>query len=69
MEATMQTMTIKGMHWGACQKAVVTALGSFPEVRNITVNLEKQEASWEETTPVDREAIKQAIRNIGFTPE
>jgi copper ion binding protein len=65
----MPTVKIQGMSCGHCVASVTEALGKIPGVSEVVVNLEKGEASYAATPAVSDEAVKKAIRDIGFTPE
>jgi copper chaperone CopZ len=57
------------MSCGHCVASVTEALGKIPGVSEVVVNLEKGEASYAAAPAVSDEAVKKAIRDIGFTPE
>lgn len=62
----MTTIKIKGMSCGHCVGAVTKALEGIAGITNVTVNLEKGEADYEQASPVEMARIKQAISGIGF---
>lgn len=62
----MPTLNVQGMSCNHCKMSVTKTLSEVPGVTNVDVNLEKAQASWEETSPVDIEKVKDAIRRIGF---
>lgn len=62
----MPTVKIKGMSCGHCVASVTKALSTIAGISNVEVNLEKGEATYTETKPVDPDAIRQAIAGIGF---
>lgn len=62
----MPTIHINGMSCGHCTSAVTKALSSIDGLTDITVDLEKKEASYTEKTPVAIGTIKDAISKIGF---
>ena len=62
----MATVKINGMRCGHCVGAVTKALGEISGISNVSVNLEKGEASYDEASPVAIEKIKEAISGIGF---
>ncbi|SDK73979.1 copper chaperone [Maridesulfovibrio ferrireducens] len=64
----MKTVEIKGMSCPHCVASVTKALSSVEGLKNISVSLEKAEASYEEVTPVDEAKIKEVISKIGFEP-
>jgi len=65
----MATVKIKGMRCGHCVASVTKALSDIDGIRNVQVDLEKGEATFDESKPVDATTIKQAISNIGFEAE
>ena len=65
----MATIKISGMRCGHCVASVTKALEEIPGVSNVTVDLDKGEASYDENPPVDREVVKAAISKIGFEAE
>lgn len=70
-EDKMPSVKVQGMHCGNCKKAVEAAVGKVPGVKSVAVSLEKGEAVWmdEEGKPAAREAIVEAIEDIGFEAE
>lgn len=62
----MPVIKIKGMSCQHCVASVTKALKEIEGIRNVQVDLEKGEASFQESPPVDPEAIKKAIAAIGF---
>lgn len=62
----MPTIKISGMSCGHCTAAVTKALNAIDGLADITVDLEKKEASYTENKPVAIETIKEAITKIGF---
>ena len=62
----MVTVKINGMKCGHCVGAVTKALEDITEISNVSVNLEKSEATYDETSPVAIEKIKEVISSIGF---
>ncbi|WP_298995017.1 heavy-metal-associated domain-containing protein [uncultured Desulfovibrio sp.] len=65
----MKTLKVNGMRCGHCKAAVEKAAAKISGVANPQVNLEDKELRFEETGPVDMQALKTAISNIGFDPE
>ncbi len=65
----MTTIKISGMSCGHCTSAVSKALNTIDGISDVEVNLEKKEASFNETKPVNTDTIKTAISMIGFTVE
>jgi len=61
----MATVSIKGMSCPHCVASTQKALEEIPDISNVVVNLEKNEASYE--GDVDNRAVREAIMKIGFT--
>ena len=64
----MATIKISGMSCGHCTASVTKALSEIDGITNVQVDLEKGEATYNETKPVDLETVKEAITKIGFVP-
>jgi copper chaperone len=62
----MKTIKIKGMSCNHCVMAVSKALESIAGVDRLRVSLEKGEATFEETGPVDMDLITEKIRKAGY---
>jgi len=62
----MTTIKIKGMTCNHCVMAVTRALSGIAGISNVKVSLERAEASFEETKPVDREIIRGRIKKAGY---
>ncbi len=62
----MKTIKIKGMSCRHCVLAVSKALSAVDGVKDVRVDLEKGEASFEEERPVDMEAVRQKIVKAGY---
>ena len=62
----MRTIKVKGMSCQHCVKAVIKALNEIDGVKNATVDLEKGEASFEESQPVDDKVLQERIRKAGY---
>lgn len=63
----METIKISGMSCQHCVGSVTKALQGLSGLKQVTVNLEAGEASFE-NNGVEREKIRAAIRQIGFDP-
>ena len=63
----METLKIKGMSCQHCVGAVKKALEKFPELSQITVNLEEGQATFI-NQGADRQKLRAAINKIGFEP-
>ncbi len=62
----MKTIKVNGMTCQHCVQAVTNALKGIDGVRNVSVDLGKGEASFEEEKPVDMETIKKAVQEAGY---
>ena len=69
MEDTMKSLKVNGMRCGHCKAAVEEAAAKIQGVRNPQVNLEEKVLQFEEAGPVDMQALRSAISDIGFDPE
>lgn len=69
MEDMMKTLKVNGMHCGHCKASVEEAAAKVSGVANPLVSLDEKVLRYEEDGPVDTEALKTAISNIGFDPE
>jgi len=65
----MKTIKISGMSCEHCVKAVTRALMDVDGIENISVSLEKNEAVFEETGPVDYDEVKRKIEDAGYELE
>jgi len=63
----MATVKIKGMSCAHCVASVTKALSDIDGVSNVSVSLEKGEATFDTSKDVPPEVIKAAISRIGFT--
>jgi len=62
----MKTIKIKGMTCNHCVMAVMKALEKIEGITNVRVDLQKGEAQFDETKPVDMETVKQSIKKAGY---
>ena len=62
----MKSIAVGGMHCPKCVASVTKALSEVPGLSNVSVNLEKGEATFDGEAPAD--AIKEAVDKIGFIP-
>ena len=65
----MTTIKVKGMSCQHCQASVTEALKGIEALSDVSVNLEKGEASFSSSGEVDMARITAAIRDIGFDVE
>jgi copper chaperone len=64
--AVMRTLRIKGMSCNHCVMAVTQALEGIDGVKEVKVDLDKGEAYFEETAPVDMNTITDQIKKAGY---
>ena len=69
MEDTMKSLKVNGMRCGHCKAAVEEAAAKVAGIVNPQVSLEDKELRFEESGPVDMQALRTAISDIGFDPE
>lgn len=62
----MGTIKVKGMSCHHCVTAVTHALEEIEGISRVTADLEKGEASFKETKPVDPELIRRKIQEAGY---
>ena len=62
----MRTLKIKGMSCNHCVMAVTQALEGIDGVKDVKVDLDKGEACFEETGPVDMNTITDQIKKAGY---
>ncbi len=62
----MTTIKIKGMSCNHCVMAVTNALEEIEGIKNIKVDLEKGEATFDEAGLVDTEKIREQIKKAGY---
>jgi len=62
----MTTVKIKGMSCNHCVMAVQKALSAIEGVKNVNVDLQKGEATFDETTPVDMNTLREAVAKAGY---
>jgi copper chaperone len=65
----MTTIRIKGMSCNHCVMAVTKALNGIEGVKNVKVDLQKGQASFDEEKPVDSETVRGQIKKAGFEVE
>ncbi len=64
--AKTTTIKIKGMSCQHCVAAVTQALKEIQELEEVVVSLEKGQATFQETRPVDPQVIKAKIQKAGY---
>jgi copper chaperone len=62
----MTTIKVKGMSCQHCVMAVTKALKEIEGLQDVTVDLEKGQAAFTETKPVDKVLIKDKIKKAGY---
>jgi copper chaperone len=62
----MTAVKIKGMTCQHCVMAVTKALGEIEGIQDLTVDLEKGEALFNEAKPVSPEMVKERIKKAGY---
>jgi len=62
----MTTIRIKGMSCNHCVMAVTRALEEIDGIRNVKVDLETGDASFDESKPVDMDKVRASIKNAGY---
>ena len=62
----MTTIKIKGMSCQHCVMAATKALKEIEGLQDIAIDLEKGEAAFNETKPVDKTLIKDKITKAGY---
>lgn len=65
----MPTINIAGMSCAHCTGSVTKLLSSIPGITDVSVTLTPGRATFEAAPEVDLEAVRKAIRNIGFDPQ
>jgi copper chaperone len=68
MERSLQmtTVKIKGMSCQHCVMAVTKALKDLEGLQDLSVDLGKAEARFNESKPVDMELVKERIKKAGY---
>lgn len=62
-----RTIGVDGMHCEHCAKHVEEALKGIPDVKKVSVSLERKEASILSSKPISDESIKAALDEAGFS--
>jgi len=65
----MPTIKISGMSCAHCTGSVTKLLSSMPGISNVSVTLTPGQAVFDAADSVDLNAVREAIRKIGFDPE
>ncbi|MBI4619476.1 MAG: heavy-metal-associated domain-containing protein [Desulfobacterales bacterium] len=62
----MATVKIKGMSCNHCVMSVTKALNEIDGIKNVKVDLNKGEASFDEAMPVSMDTVKERIEKAGY---
>ena len=62
----MKNIKIKGMSCHHCVMQVTKALSSIDGIKDVKVDLESGQASFEETKPVEAKIIADAVKKAGY---
>ena len=62
----MATIKIKGMSCNHCVMAVNKALNEIDGIKDVKVDLQKGEATFEEAMPIDMNIVKERIKKAGY---
>ena len=62
----MTTIKIKGMSCDHCVVAVSKALNEIEGIKDVKVDLQKGEATFEEPIPLDMNIVRERIKKAGY---
>jgi copper chaperone len=62
----MRTIKIKGMSCNHCVMAVIKALNEIDGIRDVSVDLPKGEATFDEENPTDMNIVRENIKKAGY---
>lgn len=62
----MVTIKIKGMSCNHCVMSVTRALNEISGIKNVKVDLDKGEASFDEVKPVSMDTVRERIEKAGY---
>lgn len=62
----MKSIKIKGMSCHHCVMEVTKALSSIDGIKNVSVDLDSNLATYEETKPVDSKIVAEAVKKAGY---
>ncbi len=65
----MPVIKISGMSCAHCTGSVTKLLQATPGISNVSVTLTPGQASFDATSEVKLDQVKEAIRKIGFDPQ
>jgi copper ion binding protein len=63
---TTATYTVEGMTCGHCVASVTSALTQLPGVRDVTVDLDRGQATVTSDAELDTDAVRAAIDDAGY---
>jgi len=62
----MSAIKVKGMSCNHCVMRVTNALQAIEGIKNVKVDLQSGEATYDEDIPIDRKVIAERIRKAGY---
>jgi len=62
----MRTVRVSGMSCQHCVKTVKKTLEEIDGITNVAVDLETGEVTFEESSPVDNELMREKIKKAGY---
>jgi copper chaperone len=62
----MSAIKVKGMSCNHCVMRVTKALQAIEGIKNVKVDLQSGEATFDEEKPVDRKVIAEQVRKAGY---
>jgi copper chaperone len=65
----MSVIKVKGMSCNHCVMRVTKALQAIEGIKNVKVDLQSGEATYDEDKPIDRKIIAERIRKAGYEAE
>jgi copper chaperone len=65
----MSAIKVKGMSCNHCVMRVTKALQAIEGIKNVKVDLQSGEATYDEDKPIDRKVIAERIRKAGYEAE
>jgi copper chaperone len=65
----MSAIKVKGMSCNHCVMRVTKALQAIEGIKNVKVDLQSGEATYDEDKPIDRKVIAEQIRKAGYEAE
>jgi copper ion binding protein len=65
----MSAIKVKGMSCNHCVMRVTKALQAIEGIKNVKVDLQSGEVTYDEEKPIDRKVIAERIRKAGYEAE